>query len=332
MNIIKPTPSQAAVALKKFFASQGVSIKLSMAQEAIAVTNGYPNWNVLAADVPTREVKTIPASGSEQLGEDGLQLWALSGRVYGADDDSLYLCWAQDADEATLFAKMWLYDVTDPSELPAEDDEPIYINCSEHVGTIEGGKFCLKSSLKPEELKHGRPATQLPVEFSRDALAEVADSGPTLQEIIDMNNKLQMQGMLDDDLRMDRIYLAIQTAAVNSGLLDDWTYQAGRGERWMEGDRPMIQVSFDRSMGRKFATELVFTLRDNKMAAYVRTWQFHDEEEPARNYAIFMEADGDFDTDAVLPALTAPLSVLIKNALIEAHEHKVRLRQELDLN
>ena len=334
MNIIKPTPSQAAVALKKFFARHNIDIKLSLAQEAIAVTSGYPNWNVLAADVPTREVKAVPSEGSEQLGEEGLQMWALSGRVDGADDDSLYMCWAHDEDEAKLLAKMWLYDVTDPTGLPTEEEDiPIYINCSTLVGTIEGGKFCLSESLKPAALRRDTSAAlSQPEPYMAPSPVEGATYDPTLQELIDMNGTLLANGVVDEDDRLEAIQNAMYKAALTSGLFEDWTYQDGRGERAIEGDDPFIQVSFDRSMGRKFATEIVLTLRGAKMAAYVRTWQFFDDIEPSRNYAIFDEAGGDFDTDAILPELDAPLSELVQNALAEAQEHKARLREELDLN
>jgi hypothetical protein len=49
MQVIKPTPSQAAFVLKKFMDENGVSLKLSKAQEAVARLQGFANWNTLTS-------------------------------------------------------------------------------------------------------------------------------------------------------------------------------------------------------------------------------------------------------------------------------------------
>ncbi|MDO9179341.1 MAG: hypothetical protein Q7U16_13660 [Agitococcus sp.] len=51
MNVIKPTPSQSAFILKKFFEEQGITLKISQAQEAIARTWGYSSWNALTSNI-----------------------------------------------------------------------------------------------------------------------------------------------------------------------------------------------------------------------------------------------------------------------------------------
>jgi hypothetical protein len=51
MQVIKPTPSQAAFVLKKFLEEHGVSMKLSKTQDAVARMQGYANWNALASEI-----------------------------------------------------------------------------------------------------------------------------------------------------------------------------------------------------------------------------------------------------------------------------------------
>lgn len=54
MQVIKPTPSQAAVVLKKFLKEQGVEMKLSKAQEAVARMQGFADWQSLAGAMDPR--------------------------------------------------------------------------------------------------------------------------------------------------------------------------------------------------------------------------------------------------------------------------------------
>lgn len=54
MQAIKPTPSQAAVVLKNFLKEQGVEMKLSKAQEAVARLQGFANWQSLAGAMDPR--------------------------------------------------------------------------------------------------------------------------------------------------------------------------------------------------------------------------------------------------------------------------------------
>ena len=52
MNIRTPQPSQQAKILRSFFASQGISVRHTVALEAIARVSGYPNTQALRADAP----------------------------------------------------------------------------------------------------------------------------------------------------------------------------------------------------------------------------------------------------------------------------------------
>lgn len=55
MKVQAPSPSQAAVVLKRFANEQGCTFKLSQAQEAVARMYGYASWNAMAADIDTRK-------------------------------------------------------------------------------------------------------------------------------------------------------------------------------------------------------------------------------------------------------------------------------------
>lgn len=52
MNIRTPQPSQQAKILRSFFASQGISVRHTVALEAIARVAGYPNTQALCANAP----------------------------------------------------------------------------------------------------------------------------------------------------------------------------------------------------------------------------------------------------------------------------------------
>ena len=62
MQVITPTPSQAAFVLKKYLQEQGVEMKLGQMQEAVARMQGYASWNALTADVAPRG--NTPADGA----------------------------------------------------------------------------------------------------------------------------------------------------------------------------------------------------------------------------------------------------------------------------
>lgn len=344
MKIIKPTPSQAAVALKKFFARKNIDIKLSLAQEAIAVSSGYPSWNELAADMPVRAEKSassmpvVPEQGADLVEAEGMQLWAINCRYIGGDyDDSLYLKWGKGGKEALEAARISLR--TDATDGASSDVDPLtdplaYIVAYEHVGSVVNGKFVLRANLVPTQASATKVTPVAPTVIpaaKETALADLMAQGPTLEKLAGMDAELKNQGMDDEDDRLTAIREVMEDTARNCGLLSDWCYQSGRGEKAMEDAGPFIQVSYDMNHGRRFSTEIVLTLRDAKLEAYVRTWEFKDGR-GSQNYAIFDEDSGDFDTDALVPELDQPLAALIQNAIDEADEHVARLRQELNLN
>lgn len=324
MNVIEPTPSQAAVALKKFLASKGVNVQLGLAQEAYAATRGYASWNVLATDVPVRGEKkparVVPAAGTSYPAAEGLQLWAITCRISGDDDDSLYMQWGVDGGAATEAAKvsLWLDSGNEEETLGDADQSEIYVITTERIGIIEGGVFKLESNLEPT----GGDEPDVSVEPATDS----APARLPLEHFIDEGTLLLKDRVTDSDERLKALHDAIAEAADSSGLLRDWRRQLGRDEWCMEGTGPFVQVSYDIRLSPRFGTEIVLTLRSGEMAAYVRTWEFLDDCMPSSDYRIYDERSGDFDTNAPVPENDEPINRLIGNALREAHEHKEKLQ------
>jgi len=384
MEIIKPTPSQAAVALKKFFARQNIDIKLSLAQEAIAVTNGYPSWNVLCADIPTRAVKAVPEAGAQMLGPEGFELWAVTCRVQGDDDDSLYLEWGATQGDAVAAANRGLMDDSGIEEMPSGDLEDegsttIFNINSELVGVIRQGKFCLEARMLPPAAQSestggagdASPSTEpalggkvvilqddssayndlLAAEKERlqeqlaplfgaphqrqllDELTANVD-GPTLANLVTLDSTLTLQGNVDEEDRLEVIRAVMAATADATGLLRHWHRRPGRDAVGRDGDNPLVQVSYDMIHGQRYGTEIILALRYSKLTAYVRTWEFLDNRQPSKNYRLFDEESGDFDTDVTVEMPDVPVpgprfSALIQDALKEAAKHRRMLLDRL---
>ena len=73
MKVIEPTPSQAAVVLKNYFRSLGFDVTLANAQEALARSRGYADWNTLASQVAVRGSKKKEAPSPVNAEERVLQ-------------------------------------------------------------------------------------------------------------------------------------------------------------------------------------------------------------------------------------------------------------------
>jgi hypothetical protein len=149
MNIIEPTPSQAAVVLKKFLAAAAnVDIKLSVAQEALARTRGYASFQTYVASVPQR---SAPAAGALKSAA-GNQLWVVSGRNCGDDDDTVEVLWANDESDACLQFKLRICDYSDLPEMYAFEDDldrPIYVVSSSLLGRVTDGHLVLEENFMP---------------------------------------------------------------------------------------------------------------------------------------------------------------------------------------
>ncbi|MBC8737410.1 hypothetical protein F6X40_11400 [Paraburkholderia sp. UCT31] len=57
MQVIQPTPSRAAYIVRDFLMAEGIEVKISLAQEAVARALGYVDWQALANDVDPRNPK-----------------------------------------------------------------------------------------------------------------------------------------------------------------------------------------------------------------------------------------------------------------------------------
>jgi hypothetical protein len=77
MKVITPTPSQAAVVLKKFLQHNGVELPLSVTQEASARMRGYADWQALVSDVEPRTGRSRNKSDREKAIPARPQLFTL---------------------------------------------------------------------------------------------------------------------------------------------------------------------------------------------------------------------------------------------------------------
>jgi hypothetical protein len=82
---------------------------------------------------------------------------------------------------------------------------------------------------------------------------------------------------------LGRISGEFYDAMTANGLMKGYEHQSGRGEEVFEGEKPFVQVSFTKSLGERFALELILTLRDGKFAIYIDTWEFR---RPGQNYLV----------------------------------------------
>lgn len=152
MKVIEPTPSQGAMALQKSLAAQGIKVKLGQAQEAYARSRGYASWNVLCSQQPARRtpetLQGVALPPPPYPESEGLELWAITCRVCGDDDDSLYLEWGFSQGEAEAFAseELWLDDGGNVDEM---ESDQIYLINATRVGVIHNGQFELDKFLNP---------------------------------------------------------------------------------------------------------------------------------------------------------------------------------------
>jgi hypothetical protein len=99
MKVITPTPSQAAVVLRKFLQQGGVEIPLSLAQEASARMRGYADWQALVSDVEPRTGQHKGASLGANVDLQNVT-WTVEGAGgAGMRDERIYV-----GDSVRLFA------------------------------------------------------------------------------------------------------------------------------------------------------------------------------------------------------------------------------------
>ncbi|MDO8414732.1 MAG: hypothetical protein Q7S87_00825 [Agitococcus sp.] len=149
MSVIQPTPSQAAVILKKFLAEKNLDIKLSDAQEALARMSGYTSFNVFTSAIPLRgpALETAMPSASPLAAVEGLMLFAVSGRYHGDDDDTMEHFWAsEETPSATdqFKAEMISYGT-------GLNEDNVYITASDCLGKMVNGVFVFEPAYSPKK-------------------------------------------------------------------------------------------------------------------------------------------------------------------------------------
>jgi hypothetical protein len=158
VNVIHPTPSQAAVVLKNYFRRKNIDLDLGTAQEAIALTKGYASWNALASneDPRGRTGKSKQSTPKEApLAPTQDELFAVSGRIHGDDDDTLLLIWAPDEDAARQRFKGQLRSDRGRDDQMDEDNDSddhsrVYVVEVKQVGSLRIDGFRLaKGNLPP---------------------------------------------------------------------------------------------------------------------------------------------------------------------------------------
>lgn len=134
MQVIQPTPSQAAFVLKKYFKEQGVDVKLGNAQEAVARMMGYGSWNVLATAMdPKVGVVSGPlshGSGNEYEMTTGVQSYAwitignINVQIKHEDEGVVVDLWAKNGSHEESIASTYAsFQEAEEEEDAAGDDE-----------------------------------------------------------------------------------------------------------------------------------------------------------------------------------------------------------------
>lgn len=134
-----PLPQRAATLASQFFRAEGHSLPLNIIQEAIARSRGHKSFQECVAQAET------PSHANE-----GLELWCITGREYGDDDDSASHLWAVDEDEATdRFIRETLGLTPDEDDSPAEGHSRYFIVSTTCLGVMRNGTLELSPWLNP---------------------------------------------------------------------------------------------------------------------------------------------------------------------------------------
>lgn len=263
MKVIEPTPSQAIVVLKNYFQSLGIPVTASQVQEGFARSKGYADWQAFVSENDPRGQKSKQRSSGTKV---------TSGSKTTTGSHPCRKC------GSPLDANGW-----------CTDETCAYNNWSQKV---EYDDMCSMSRAQLES-KYGVQKRQ--PEGDPELLDKqrwVLDDW--LQNVSDrIANRPQGESREDALRAMEQDLLETVQAGT---LLDGFRYMGGRGELAFEGDKPFLQLSFDKMVAARFTIELVLTLRDNKFAVYVQTWEFPDNVQNG-NYRLYDDLEGTVDGD-----------------------------------
>lgn len=110
--------------------------------KAVAASLGETDWQVLLAKARS---EASPLAALE-----GRQLWVISGRTYGDDDDSVGIIWANCAEEAKESFLRNTLDLSEEDLAEHKDDDPMYVWCSDELlGEVKNGVFEFTSMNQP---------------------------------------------------------------------------------------------------------------------------------------------------------------------------------------
>lgn len=263
MKVIEPTPSQAIVVWKKYFQSIGITVTASQVQEGFARSKGYRDWQAYVAenDPRGRKHKQRVLSSTGPRATEGV-LSSPQCRKCGSPLDANGWC----TDETCVY-NSWSQQV-EYSDMCSMSREQLEAKYGVQKRQPEGD---------PELLEKQRWMLD-------DWLQEVSERIANRPQGESREDALQA---VEQDL--------LETVQAGT-LLDGFRYMGGRGERAFEGDKPFLQLSFDKVVAARFTIELVLTLRDNKFAVYVQTWEFPDNVQNG-NYRLYDEFEETVDGD-----------------------------------
>jgi hypothetical protein len=146
MSVIQPTPSQAAVILKKFLAEKNLDIKLSDAQEALARMSGYASFSVLTSAIPLRGHTTTQRGSSLPSTEDVevAMLFSIGGRYHGDDDDTVMHVWTTEGELTAI--DVFKAEILSYGE--RDDESLVYITSTDLLGRRINGTFVFEPTFQ----------------------------------------------------------------------------------------------------------------------------------------------------------------------------------------
>jgi len=136
-----PLPQRAATLAAQVFREAGHELPLNVVQEAIARSRGHKSFQeCLAAAVPAKGVHP----------NEGLELWCITGREFGDDDDTTALLWAPSQDKATdCFIEETLQLTLDEAGAGPEGNPRYFIVDTNCIGAVRNGVFELSAWFRP---------------------------------------------------------------------------------------------------------------------------------------------------------------------------------------
>lgn len=112
--------------------------------KAVSASLGETDWQVLLN-------KARQATSAQDLSAfEGLELWLMSGREYGDQDDSATIVWAADMEQAKKKFVTETLDLSEEDLKHDSDNNPLYFMCTmDKLGVVKNGSLELLSMYLP---------------------------------------------------------------------------------------------------------------------------------------------------------------------------------------